>query len=126
MGKKRPKLHRWPRAKRSRSRPIVFILEDSGLRANDVKDAKLPMQIDVNNLRWRRPLSYSLCQFLASGILFLLAAAACGEEARQGQPPTNGKSEAGVRNVIIMIGDGMGPQQVGLLTQYAKLAANST
>lgn len=33
---------------------------------------------------------------------------------------------AGIRNVIIMIGDGMGPQQVGLLTQYAKYAAGST
>lgn len=32
----------------------------------------------------------------------------------------------GVRNVIIMIGDGMGPQQVGLLVQYARLAAGST
>jgi alkaline phosphatase len=30
-----------------------------------------------------------------------------------------------VRNVIIMIGDGMGPQEVGLLTLYAKRAANS-
>jgi alkaline phosphatase len=39
---------------------------------------------------------------------------------------SNGKAPAGVRNVIIMIGDGMGPQQVGLLTHYAKLAANST
>jgi len=37
----------------------------------------------------------------------------------------NGKP-ASVRNVIIMIGDGMGPQQVGLLTLYAKLAPNST
>ncbi len=33
---------------------------------------------------------------------------------------------AGIRNVIIMIGDGMGPQQVGLLTQYAKYAPGST
>src|SRR5690606_17454674 len=33
---------------------------------------------------------------------------------------------AGIRNVIIMIGDGMGPQQVGLLTQYAKYAKGST
>ena len=33
---------------------------------------------------------------------------------------------AGIRNVIIMIGDGMGPQQVGMLTQYAKYAPGST
>jgi alkaline phosphatase len=39
---------------------------------------------------------------------------------------SNGKLAAGVRNVIIMIGDGMGPQEVGLLTLYAKLAPNST
>jgi alkaline phosphatase len=29
------------------------------------------------------------------------------------------------KNVIIMIGDGMGPQQVGLLNAYAKYAPNS-
>jgi alkaline phosphatase len=39
---------------------------------------------------------------------------------------SNGKPASGVRNVIIMIGDGMGPQEVGLLTLYAKLAPNST
>lgn len=33
---------------------------------------------------------------------------------------------AGIRNVIIMIGDGMGPQQIGLLTQYARHAKGST
>ena len=31
-----------------------------------------------------------------------------------------------VRNVILMIGDGMGPPQVGLLAMYAKLAPHST
>jgi alkaline phosphatase len=30
-----------------------------------------------------------------------------------------------VRNVIVMIGDGMGPQQIGLLTLYARHAPNS-
>ncbi len=30
-----------------------------------------------------------------------------------------------IKNVIIMIGDGMGPQQVGLLNSYAKYAPNS-
>lgn len=32
---------------------------------------------------------------------------------------------AGIRNVILMIGDGMGPQQVGMLTQYARYAPGS-
>ncbi|MCG3816145.1 alkaline phosphatase [Photobacterium damselae] len=32
---------------------------------------------------------------------------------------------AEIKNVILMIGDGMGPQQVGLLESYAKLAPNS-
>ncbi len=32
----------------------------------------------------------------------------------------------GVRNVILVIGDGMGPQQLGLLTAYAHLAPGST
>ncbi|WP_372769078.1 alkaline phosphatase [Pseudoalteromonas sp.] len=31
-----------------------------------------------------------------------------------------------VKNVILMIGDGMGPQQVGLLEEYARRAPNST
>src|SRR5690606_24661932 len=34
-------------------------------------------------------------------------------------------SRPGIRNVIIMLGDGMGPQQIGLLTQYAKYAQGS-
>jgi alkaline phosphatase len=36
------------------------------------------------------------------------------------QPP------AGVRNIILLLGDGMGPQEVGFLTLYAKLAASAT
>ena len=32
---------------------------------------------------------------------------------------------AEIKNVILMIGDGMGPQQVGLLESYANLAPNS-
>jgi alkaline phosphatase len=39
---------------------------------------------------------------------------------------SDGKPAAGVRNVIIMIGDGMGPQEIGLLALYAKLAPHST
>ncbi|MCA9237811.1 MAG: alkaline phosphatase [Planctomycetales bacterium] len=37
-----------------------------------------------------------------------------------------GDSAAGVKNVILMIGDGMGPQQVGLLALYARHAPSST
>lgn len=38
---------------------------------------------------------------------------------------TNLTDLATVKNVIFMIGDGMGPQQVGLLNSYAKYAPNS-
>lgn len=44
-----------------------------------------------------------------------------------GHPPSvNGADtrKSSVRNVILMIGDGMGPQQVGLLLSYAKQASN--
>ncbi|MEH6578077.1 MAG: alkaline phosphatase [Amphritea sp.] len=34
-------------------------------------------------------------------------------------------AESKIKNVILIIGDGMGPQQVGLLETYAKLAPNS-
>jgi len=34
-------------------------------------------------------------------------------------------NEKKIKNVVIMIGDGMGPQAVGLLIQYAKFAQNS-
>jgi len=34
-------------------------------------------------------------------------------------------SQAAVKNIILMIGDGMGPQQVGLLEMYAREAPNS-
>ncbi|NQZ57447.1 MAG: alkaline phosphatase, partial [Lentisphaeraceae bacterium] len=33
--------------------------------------------------------------------------------------------QAEIKNLILMIGDGMGPQQVGLLELYAKEAPNS-
>lgn len=34
-------------------------------------------------------------------------------------------ASAEIKNVILMIGDGMGPQQVGLLETYANQAPNS-
>jgi alkaline phosphatase len=73
---------------------------------------------------------------LASIALLSLAASSAGRIAfGESGTSTNGAAAApvkpaakpaGIRNVIIMIGDGMGPQQVGLLTQYAKYAAGST
>jgi len=36
-----------------------------------------------------------------------------------------GSSEKKIKNVIVMIGDGMGPQAIGLLVQYAKFAQDS-
>lgn len=39
--------------------------------------------------------------------------------------PAPAQPVPGVRNVILMIGDGMGPQQVGLLTLYARYAPRS-
>lgn len=35
------------------------------------------------------------------------------------------KIDAGVKNIILMIGDGMGPQQLGLLREYARRAEHS-
>lgn len=46
------------------------------------------------------------------------SASAGGEAAPETEAPV-------VRNLILMIGDGMGPQQVGLLEAYAHLAPNS-
>ena len=40
-------------------------------------------------------------------------------------PTSRTPQSAGVRNVILMIGDGMGPQQLGLLLMYAHRAPNS-
>ncbi|MGI0116636.1 alkaline phosphatase [Zooshikella sp. RANM57] len=38
---------------------------------------------------------------------------------------SSGYAEQKIKNVILMIGDGMGPQQVGLLESYARLAPHS-
>src|SRR5687768_11495215 len=72
-------------------------------------------------------LSAFICGSMLSFWTLSSAAEALGEGKVVRGPDANaGKPVAGIRNVIIMIGDGMGPQEVGLLTQYAKLAANST
>jgi alkaline phosphatase len=54
--------------------------------------------------------------------LALLAAPACGP--RTAVPETT--PDVPVRNVILLIGDGMGPGQIGLLETWARLAPSST
>jgi alkaline phosphatase len=54
---------------------------------------------------------------LAAGVMVVAAGAAAAPAA--GAP-------AGVRNIILMIGDGMGPQEVNLLMLYARYAPHST
>jgi len=75
----------------------------------------------VSYFRARR-LALLLCYCFA---LALAAAAQAEDGAVGGRSELDGEP-AGVRNVILMIGDGMGPQQIGLLTLYAKLAPSST
>jgi alkaline phosphatase len=72
--------------------------------------------------------SLVLCSLLAvSPSRLALAETASGNLAAAATAPAKlAAKPAGIRNVIIMIGDGMGPQQVGLLTQYAKYAKGST
>ncbi|MFC2169001.1 alkaline phosphatase [Acidobacteriota bacterium] len=55
--------------------------------------------------------------FVVVGLIFFLG---CVQEEKQTQvqSPT-------IKNLILIIGDGMGPQQIGLLLTYAQLAPNS-
>ena len=53
--------------------------------------------------------------------IFLLAAAAC---TRTPEPPEAAET-AKAKNIILLIGDGMGPQQLGLLLTYARQAPHS-
>jgi alkaline phosphatase len=55
-----------------------------------------------------------------TGAVVLAACTVNGEEAA-----ARNRTGSGIRNIVLMIGDGMGPQEVGLLTHYAKLAASS-
>jgi alkaline phosphatase len=54
----------------------------------------------------------------------LAIAAARPAAGQNGRPASTGR--AGVRNIILMIGDGMGPQQVNFLALYARYARGST
>jgi alkaline phosphatase len=58
--------------------------------------------------------------FIYVSFVFLVAAG-CS----QGQAQVKTPGAAKVKNVVMIIGDGMGPQQVGLLLAYAKQAPNS-
>ncbi|MGK0446220.1 MAG: alkaline phosphatase, partial [Bermanella sp.] len=51
---------------------------------------------------------------------------ACGSSSDKNDTPVSKTIDDGkVKNVILMIGDGMGAQQVGLLEEYARRAPNS-
>src|SRR5262245_51069571 len=56
----------------------------------------------------------------------LVVAAAAVAISTRIAPAQEPSATHGVRNVILMIGDGMGPQQVNLLALFARYAANST
>ncbi len=55
--------------------------------------------------------------------LFILGLSACSTQQTTQQVKAVNKSK--IKNVIFMIGDGMGPQQVGLLLSYARQAPNA-
>ncbi|WP_263322354.1 alkaline phosphatase [Endozoicomonas sp. Mp262] len=59
---------------------------------------------------------------MASTALFL---SGCSGLTQESETPVVEKTPKKVKNVIMMIGDGMGPQQVGLLETYARRAPNS-
>ena len=59
-------------------------------------------------------------------ILSTLLLTACGSSDNKSAntdttPTPNAGSGNGIKNIIMMIGDGMGPQQVGLLEDYIQL-----
>ncbi|GAA3925320.1 alkaline phosphatase [Litoribacillus peritrichatus] len=68
------------------------------------------------NTNFKLKKTFALTGLLSSVILF----AGC-QTAEKSEP----QADAKVKNVIMMIGDGMGPQQVGLLQEYATNAPNS-
>jgi alkaline phosphatase len=59
-------------------------------------------------------------------LFWLLTLALLPACVRAANPAPQGKEgQLGVKNLILLIGDGMGPQQIGLLTTYAHQAADS-
>ncbi len=55
-------------------------------------------------------------------LIVILVLAGCSQTVPQAKAPLDGGK---VKNVIMIIGDGMGPQQVGLLLSYARQAPDS-
>ena len=62
--------------------------------------------------------------FRASIIASVIAVTGCSQLTGS-QPQTIKTPQPEIKNVILMIGDGMGPQQVGLLEEFAHRAKNS-
>ena len=63
------------------------------------------------------------------GVLVTLFILSCSSSAAVDDEPAHteatDRATPEVRNIILVIGDGMGPQQIGLLQQYARQAPNS-
>lgn len=58
-------------------------------------------------------------------LLALLLVAGCGESVAAPPEPSPGASPGGPKSVILLIGDGTGPQQLGLLMDWADAAGKS-
>lgn len=52
-------------------------------------------------------------------------ASACNDKNSSAPLTTTATPNAPVKNIILLVGDGMGPQQIGLLEEYARRAPNS-
>lgn len=77
-----------------------------------------------------RRLPPKLLMLLAAMSVWIVSSGATAEDravrpAAADAPPGRDSRPAGVRNVILLIGDGMGPQQIGLLSLYARHATKS-
>ncbi len=62
--------------------------------------------------------------FMISFLLAILTITGCRQHSKYAYHAIKEKPVK-IKNIIIMIGDGMGPQAVGLLNSYAKYAPNS-
>ena len=72
-------------------------------------------------LRFSAPFSAVFFALLFALLLALFSVLSCSADI----PPAGENKPAGVRNIILLIGDGMGPAQFGLLESYARRAPNS-
>ena len=62
-----------------------------------------------------------IVQLVVLSLVLVMVAAGCSSMQGHGNAPAAGKT----KNVIMIIGDGMGPEQVGLLLSYARQAPNT-